>query len=108
MDYVNRDPEFVLPYLGEVQTTAPAVTELLEPLRSQYEIAQPQEVLFDVLEEWPDQYQPTGAEWDVPNTGQIRFTDINETISQALSGQIEKSQAPKTIRSKIMSSLNSS
>lgn len=108
MDYVNRNPEFVLPYLGEVQTTAPAVTELLEPLRSQYEIAQPQEVLFDVLEEWPDQYQPTGAEWDVPNTGQIRFTDINETISQALSGQIEKSQAPKTIRSKIMSSLNSS
>ena len=105
MDYVNRNPDFVLPYLGEVQTTAPAYTELLKPLRNQYEMRQPQKVLLNLLEEWPDQYMPTGAEWDISNTSQIRSTDISETISQSLSGQIPKDQAPKTIRNKVLQTI---
>lgn len=108
MDYVNRDPDFVLPYLGDIQTTAPAYVELLEPLKNEYEIPPPQASLLDLLSEWPDQVAPCGDEWDIPNIGGIRSTDINRTISQALAGQIKKEQAPKKMRSEVMNTLKSS
>ena len=105
MDYVCRSEDFVLPYLGEVQTTAPGYMPLLPKLKDQYEIKQPQQALLELLDQHQNQFMPCGAQWDVPNTPTIRVEALNQTISQALAEQINPDETLQQIRTKITEAL---
>lgn len=105
MDYISRHEDFVLPYLGEIQTTAPSYTPHLSTLEEEYDIRMPQQTLLDSLEEYPDQYMPCGGDWDLPSVPTLRWDALNQTISEALAGQHEPAETPGLIRSRMEESL---
>jgi hypothetical protein len=57
------------------------------------------------LDEYGAQYNNTGAPWNVWGTDQIRWTDVNETISQAIAGQIDGSNLVSEVTSRVQTTL---
>jgi ABC-type glycerol-3-phosphate transport system substrate-binding protein len=105
--YLLTDPDFVLEAWGEHYQSIPGTTPMMDKLQKEYEGELPQnfKAAIAAVEEYGPQYASTGASWDVKATDQIRWRDINETISQAIAGQHEMSETPSIIRDRIEKNL---
>jgi len=75
------------PRVGEHYEALPGMATKLEPLKSEYDLPQNFQQSLDNQDTYGAQYSNTGGPWDVWPSDPIRWTDINETISQAIAGQ---------------------
>jgi len=104
--FLHQDDQHVLTLYGELYPAIPADTPMQQKLLEEYpDLPQNFAKVLNDLDEYGDQYNNTGAPWDVRGTDQIRWTDINETISQSIAGQVSVDQLPQQIRQKVDSTL---
>lgn len=103
--FLLQDPEFVLPMWGEHYEAIPGLKSMSQKVLDEYDLVQSTEQAYKNLDQYGTQYASTGAAWDVKGTDQIRWTDINETISQAIAGQNSMEETPGLIRDNITSTL---
>ena len=100
--YLLEDDDFVLPFCGETYEAIPGLETKLSTLRNEYDLPQNFQQSLVNLEEYGDQYSNTGGPWDVWPTDPIRWTDINETISQAIAGQHSADETPSLVRERVL------
>lgn len=103
--FLLDDDEFVLPAWGEYYESLPGLQTKLQPILEEYEMAQSTEQAYENVNTYGTQYATTGAAWDVRDTDPIRWTDINETISEAIAGQHSVEETPGLIRQRIQERL---
>ncbi|WP_143423239.1 extracellular solute-binding protein [Halegenticoccus soli] len=103
--FLLSDEEFVLPAWGEYYEAIPGLNPMMDKVLNEYDLAQSTTQAFKNLDQYGDQYASTGAAWDVKPTDQIRWTDINETISQAIAGQHNMEETPQLVRQRIQKTL---
>lgn len=103
--FLLRDPEFVLPMWGEYYEAIPGLAPMGPKVLNEYDLVQSTAQSYKNLNEYGDQYASTGAAWDVKGTDQIRWTDINETISQAIAGQHSAEDTPGLINDRVSKTL---
>ncbi|WP_226021867.1 ABC transporter substrate-binding protein [Halomicrobium salinisoli] len=103
--YLFTDEDFVLPAWGEYYEAFPGMAPLMDSLRSEYDLPQNFEQSIQNQQEYGAQYSNTGGPWNVWPTDPIRWTDINETLSQAIAGQHSAEETPGIIRDRIMTRL---
>lgn len=103
--FLLSDPEFVLPMWGEFYEAIPGLAPMSQQVLDEYDLAQNTSQAYKNLEEYGSQYAVTGAAWDLLPTDQIRWTDINETISEAIAGQHSPEETPGLVRERIMNTL---
>jgi hypothetical protein len=99
--FLLNDNEFVLPAWGEHYESLPGLQPKLQAILDEYDLAQSTAQAYRNADEYGEQYSTTGAAWDVPETDPIRWTDINETISQAIAGQHSMEETPALVRQRI-------
>ncbi|MFC7130672.1 ABC transporter substrate-binding protein [Haloferax chudinovii] len=103
--FLLGDDEFVLPAWGEHYESLPGLQPKLQKILDEYELAQSTEQAYKNADTYGEQYSTTGAAWDVRDTDPIRWTDINETISEAIAGQHSIEETPSLVRSRIQDRL---
>lgn len=103
--FLLGDDEFVLPAWGEHYQALPGLQPKLQAILDEYDLAQSTEQAYKNADTYGKQYSTTGASWDVEDTDPIRWTDINETISQAIAGQHSMEETPSIVRSRIQDRL---
>ncbi|RDI70125.1 ABC transporter substrate-binding protein [Halopelagius longus] len=103
--FLLSDNEFVLPAWGEHYEAIPGLKTKLEAVLNEYDLAQSTEQAYKNADEYGVQYSTTGASWDVRDVDPIRWTDINETLSQAIAGQHSAEETPGLIRQRIQKRL---
>lgn len=103
--FLLNDNEFVLPAWGEYYEALPGLDSKLQAVLDEYDLAQPTEQAYKNADTYGAQYSTTGAAWDVPNVDPIRWTDINETISQAIAGQHTVEETPSLVRERVLKRL---
>ena len=106
--FFHRNEQHVIEHYGETYPSIPADTELQQVLLDEMGDELPQnftQVLTN-LDEYGPQYNNTGAPWDVGGTDEIRWTSMNETISQAIAGQIELSNLVSEVQSRVQTTLD--
>ena len=103
--YLLQDNDFVLPAWGEHYEAIPGLAPKLDALRDEYDLPQNFEQSLQNQVDYGDQYSNTGGPWDVIPTDPIRWTEINETISQAIAGQHSAEETPSIIRDRIQTRL---
>jgi hypothetical protein len=106
--FFHRDEQHVLAEYGEVYPAIPADSDMQQVLLDELGDDLPQnfaQVLAN-LGDYGDQYNNTGAPWDVRGTDQIRWTDINETISQSIAGQISRDNVVSEVQSRVQTTLD--
>jgi hypothetical protein len=106
--FFHRDEQHVLEEYGETYPSIPADSDMQQVLLDELGDDLPQNFaqVLDNLGEYGSQYNNTGAPWDVRGTDQIRWTDINETISQAIAGQIQGSNLVSEVQSRVETTLS--
>jgi hypothetical protein len=103
--YTNANESFVLPLVGEIYTSLPSYAPYHQKLLDQYDPVQMHQAQIEAAGEYGPQYSVTGAAWDLDGTNQLRWTDLNETISQAMAGQHAVEETPGVIRERMMTTL---
>lgn len=103
--FLLGDDEFVLPAWGEHYEALPGLQPKLQKVLNEYDLAQSTEQSYKNADTYGKQYSTTGAAWDVKDTDPIRWTDINETISEAIAGQHSVEETPSLVRSRIQDRL---
>jgi len=103
--YLLEDNDFVLPAWGEFYEAIPGLAPKLDALRSEYDLPQNFEQSLANQVEHGSQYSNTGGPWDVWPTDPIRWTDINETISQGIAGQHSAEETPSIVRDRVLTRL---
>ncbi|SFG85299.1 ABC-type glycerol-3-phosphate transport system, substrate-binding protein [Halopelagius inordinatus] len=103
--FLLSDNEFVLPAWGEYYEALPGLEPKLQEVLDEYDLAQSTEQAYKNADEYGVQYSTTGAAWDVPDVDPIRWTDINETISEAIAGQHSVDETPSLVRERILERL---
>jgi len=103
--YLLEDDDFVLPAWGEFYEAIPGLEPKLDALRNEYDLPQNFEQSLRNQVEHGSQYSNTGGPWDVWPTDPIRWTDINETISQAIAGQHSMEETPSVVRERVLTRL---
>jgi ABC-type glycerol-3-phosphate transport system substrate-binding protein len=58
------------------------------------------------MQEWADQFQATGQPWDVGGRDEIRWNNINGTISETMAGQHDRSEVVSLIRERVETTLS--
>lgn len=106
--YTNVNKEHVLPLLGNHYFGIPSFEPRKEELVSQYDLTQIQKNQIDSIQKYGPQYNTTGAAWDLKDTSTIRWTDINETISQAIAGQHQVGKTPELVRKRVLATATGS
>jgi ABC-type glycerol-3-phosphate transport system substrate-binding protein len=108
--FFHQDDQHVLEEYGETYPSIPADSELQQTLLDELgsEVPQNFSQVLSNLDEYGSQYNNTGAPWDLFGTDQIRWTDVNETISQAIAGQIQGSNLVSEVQSRVESTLEDS
>jgi len=103
--YLQTDPNHMIPISGETGRGIPLWKPMLQTFLD--ELSPPQTFAqgIETFQELGPQAQSTGAEWDVGGTDQIRWTDLNETMSQTIAGQHTIEETPSLIREKILTTL---
>lgn len=103
MTYLNTSEDHNLELLSQSYPAISAYNPLNETLLEEYgdSMPQAQKVMYDLPEQHGSQYNSTGAGWDLRQTSKIRWTDINETISESIAGQHSASETPTVIRDRI-------
>jgi len=93
------------PYAGGVPVYSPLVDQVLDEYED--EMQQPLTLALEFLtRDYADNFQVTGGSWDVSQTGQIRWQDLNETISQAIAGDHKVNETPSVIRDRVEETLS--
>jgi hypothetical protein len=103
--YLLEDDDFVLPAWGEHYESLPGMATKLEPLKSEYDLPQNFQQSLDNQDTYGAQYSNTGGPWDVWPSDPIRWTDINETISQAIARQHSAEETPGIVRDRVLTRL---
>lgn len=103
--YTQTNEAHMLPLYGEADPGIPQWQPMFETFKQKLDPPQTYTQALDMLATYGSQYTATGAAWDVQGTDQIRWTDLNETISQAIAGQHEIGELPGTIRDRILKTL---
>jgi hypothetical protein len=105
--YLLTDKDFTLPAWGEYYQAIPGYTPMMDTLLKEYEDKLPSwtTTAIDNVNKYGKQYATTGAAWDVKGTSDIRWNNINKTISSAMAGQISVDETPKKINQKITKTL---
>jgi ABC-type glycerol-3-phosphate transport system substrate-binding protein len=108
--WTNTSADHLVKLYGEIYPAAAAYKPLNEKILNAYKDKTPQifDAMLNAAQEYGTQYQPTGAAWDIKQTSQIRWTDINETLSQGIAGSIKREKVPQVMRDRVMKTLNSS
>ena len=104
--FFHRDEEHVLKQYGEFYQSIPGDSDMMQLLLQEYPNT-PQNFtkVLENLGNYPKQYVTTGAPWDVGGTDQIRWTDINETISQSIAGQRSAEDTPGVVAERVNKTL---
>jgi ABC-type glycerol-3-phosphate transport system substrate-binding protein len=103
--YTNANESFILPLVGEIYTSLPSYAPYHQKLLEQYDPVQMHQAQIEAAGEYGPQYSVTGAAWDLDGTNQLRWTDLNETISQAMAGQHTVEETPGVIRERMLETL---
>lgn len=103
--FLLSDDEFVLPAWGQHYESLPGLQPKLQKILDKYDLAQSTEQAYKNVATYGKQYSTTGASWDVRDTDPIRWTDINETISEAIAGQHSIEETPSLVRKRIQDRL---
>ena len=103
--FLQKDEDFMLNLIQNGDPVIPTFTPLTSKVDNSLDLPQPYTQLKKQIQEFGSQYNNTGAPWDVRGTAQIRWTDINETISQSMAGQIDVESLPGEIRNRVTSTL---
>jgi ABC-type glycerol-3-phosphate transport system substrate-binding protein len=105
--YLLTDEDFALPAWGEYYEAIPGYGPMSDKLTKQYgdKLASWTTTAIDNVDKYGSQYATTGAAWDVKGTSDIRWNNINKTISSAIAGQVSTDEAPKKINQKIKKTL---
>jgi ABC-type glycerol-3-phosphate transport system substrate-binding protein len=103
--YLLEDNDFVLPAWGEFYEAIPGLAPKLDAIRNEYDLPQNFEQSLQNQAEFGAQYSNTGGPWNVWPSDPIRWTDINETISQAIAGQHTAEETPGLVRERILTRL---
>jgi ABC-type glycerol-3-phosphate transport system substrate-binding protein len=110
--FLHREPKFVFPAWGKYYEsfTGDAVLfeELLKWRKEQGLKAQNYQQSIENVNKYGGQYASTGAAWDVNGTDEVRWNNINRTISQAIAGQHKREETPSIIRDRVLKSLGGS
>jgi ABC-type glycerol-3-phosphate transport system substrate-binding protein len=103
-----RDEQHVIEEYGETYPSIPNNPDLQQVLLDELGDDLPQNFaqVLENLDEYGAQYGNTGGPWDVWGTDQIRWTDVNETISQAIAGQIQGSNLVSEVQSRVQTTLD--
>ena len=101
-------PKDVREEYGETYPSIPADSDMQQTLLNNMGDDLPQNFtqVLDNLDKYGPQYNNTGAPWNVKGTDQIRWTDINETISQAIAGQIKGANLVSEVQSRVQKTLD--
>ena len=106
MTYLMTDNDFVLPAWGEHYQSIPGMDPKMDELLNAYDsLPQNFDQAIKNMDNYGPQYANTGGAWDVRPTDPIRWTDINQTISQAIAGQHDVNQTPQLIRERVLQRL---
>lgn len=86
--YDNANEDHVVPLIGKVYPSIPNYTPHIANIDEAY----PDKSAFyqaelDAFDTYSEQYLTTGAAWDLWATDEIRWTTINETMSESIAGQ---------------------
>jgi len=108
MTFINTSEEHNIPLLVDDYPAVGAYGPVNQTIIDEFadDLPQIQQNLYTLPDEFGSQYNTTGAEWDVGGTAQIRWTDINETISEAIAGQHTKDETPGLIRERVQTTLD--
>jgi len=104
--YTNANEEFILPLVGKIYTSLPSYAPYQSKLIEQYDPPQMHQAQIEAAQEYGAQYSVTGANWDQEETNKLRWTDLNETISQAMAGQHSIEETPGLIRERMLNTLS--
>lgn len=106
--FLHQDEQHVFKLYGEIYPASPADSPMQKAILEEYpDLPQPFQRVQEDLQQYGAQYNTTGATWDLESTDQIRWTDMNETISQAIAGQVQIDQLPQQVRQTIDKTLQS-
>lgn len=100
--FTNLDEEFILPLVGEKYTAIPSYQPYMKRVVDEYDPVQIHAAQIEAAETYGPQYKTTGAAWDLETTDPIRWTDLSETISEAIAGQHTIDETPGLIRERIL------
>ncbi|EMA54266.1 extracellular solute-binding protein [Halococcus salifodinae] len=107
--YLFADNDFVLPAWGEHYQSIPGLATKMDPLLNEYpDLPQNFQRSIENQNQYADQYANTGGAWDLRATDPIRWTDINETISQAIAGQHSVQDTPGVVRDRVLTRIEDS
>lgn len=110
-NYTNTNKEHIVPFLSKINTAPPTYMPFFEDikasLKDEYDGEVPQifDAVLTAFNEYDKNFKTTGAGWPVFGVSQLRWTDLNETISQGMAGQIPRDELPSRIRSKMTETL---
>ncbi|MFC7196460.1 hypothetical protein ACFQL4_20460 [Halosimplex aquaticum] len=99
LNYTNTSADHLAELYATIYPAAPTYEPLSDTIKSEYgdQLSQPLTAMLNAAQEYGPQYNVTGAAWDLKETSQIRWTDINEPISQAIAGKFGPDKAVSTI-----------
>lgn len=103
--YTNANESFILPLVGNIYTSLPSYRPYQSKLLEEYDPPQMHQAQIEAAREYGPQYAVTGAAWDLEDTNKLRWTDLNETISQAMAGQHSIEETPGLIRERMLETL---
>jgi len=110
--YTNCNKEHIVPFLTEINTSPPSYMPYFDEVRSrlkeQYggEVPQIFDPVLSAFDKYDSNFKTTGGAWQVFGVSKLRWTDLNETISQAIAGQIKRDQLPTKVRNRMTKTLN--
>jgi ABC-type glycerol-3-phosphate transport system substrate-binding protein len=103
--YTNANEEFILPLVGNIYTSLPSYQPYQSKLLEQFDPPQMHQAQIEAAQEYGPQYSVTGASWDLDNTNKLRWTDLSETISQAIAGQHSIEETPGIVRERMLTTI---
>jgi ABC-type glycerol-3-phosphate transport system substrate-binding protein len=105
--YTLTDPFHNVQMFGELYPALASFQPLNQQIQDEYgdQLPQIQQAMYDAIVEYGSQYNTTGAVWDLRGTDQIRWTDVNQTISQSIAGDRSAQDTPGTVRDRVTQTL---
>lgn len=105
--YTLTDPFHNVKMFGQLYPAIASYKPLNKQIQQKYgdKLPQIQQAMYDAIEQYGKQYNTTGAVWDLKGTDQIRWTDINQTISQSIAGKRSAKDTPGVVQERVMKTL---
>jgi len=103
--YLLQDNDFVLPAWGSTTRRSPASIPSWTTSSTSTTCHRTSSSHSRTSAPTGTSYSNTGGPWDVWPTDPIRWTDINETLSQAIAGQHSAQETPSLIRERVLTRL---